>query len=76
MTLSTVVYWISVYFEYVPPRILEILSKSISLRNCFLTINRIEMAGNIFLVMTDVASDVKDYRTSFAKYLRRKLLGR
>ena len=46
ITLSTVVYWISVYFEYVPPRILEVLSKSISLRNRYLT--RIEMAGNIF----------------------------
>ena len=46
MTLSTVVYWISLYFEYVPPRILEVLSKSISLRNRYLT--RIEMAGNIF----------------------------
>ena len=46
MTLSTVVYWMSLYFEYVPPRILEVLSKSISLRNRYLT--RIEMAGNIF----------------------------
>ena len=73
MSLSTVVYWISVYFEYVPPRILEILSKSISPRNCFLTINRIDLTGNIFSVMTDVTSDVKDYRTSFAKYLRPKL---
>ena len=71
MSLSTVEYWISVYSKYVPPRILEVLIKSISLRNRFLT--RIEMTGHIFSVMTDVASDAKDYRTSFAKYLRPKL---